>query len=144
MSRRKLLAAAAVPGLAARARTRDIRIEKVSHSFEDFRYRRPMMFGGRVVDRVTLLNVRVQVRSSSGRSARGFGSMPLGNAWSFPSARLSYDATLDAMKALAARIAAVTGDYKESGHPVEINLALEPAYLRAAAEVTRERVERPR
>ena len=41
---------------------------------------------------------------------RGFGSMPLGNVWSFPSQVLRYDDTLGAMKALAERIAALTGD----------------------------------
>ena len=33
--------------------------------------------------------------------ARGFGSMPLGNVWSFPSKTLAYETTLDAMKNLA-------------------------------------------
>ena len=62
--------------------------------------------------------------------------MTLGNVWSFPS--LPYDVTLEAMKALAGRIRKITADYKEPGHPIDIHTALEPAYLAAAAEVSRE------
>jgi L-alanine-DL-glutamate epimerase-like enolase superfamily enzyme len=42
------------------------------------------------------------------------------------------------MKRLAKRIAKITEDYTEPGHPIEINFALEPAYLRAAEELTKE------
>jgi L-alanine-DL-glutamate epimerase-like enolase superfamily enzyme len=40
------------------------------------------------------------------------------------------------MKALATRIAAITRAYNEPGHPVDINVALEPEYLKAAREVS--------
>lgn len=116
----------------------DIRIQEVRYDFEDFLYRAPYQFGGRTVDRVTLLNVDCVVRTLSGRTARGFGSMTLGNVWSFPSRVLSYDRTLGAMKTLAGRIADLTGSYREAGHPIEINRDLEPEYLKAAEEVTRE------
>ncbi|HVX66950.1 MAG TPA: enolase C-terminal domain-like protein [Bryobacteraceae bacterium] len=140
MGRRKFLAAAmAAPGTTLRARGRDIRIETVAVSYENYRYRRPMKFGGNIVDRVTVANVRATVRDGAGRVAHGFGSMPLGNVWSFPSRKLGYDATLAAMQALAARIEKITGGYREAGHPVELNLALEPAYFEAAAAVSRER-----
>ena len=36
-----------------------MRIEAVSHTFEDYRYRTPITFGGVALDRVTLLNVTV-------------------------------------------------------------------------------------
>ncbi len=116
----------------------DIRIEDVSISYQDFLYRTPYQFGGRTVDRVTLLNVNCVVRLESGRNAKGFGSMPLGNLWAFPSDVMSYDTTLGAMKALAERIAKLTVTYKEPGHPIDIDRALEPAYLDAAHEVSRE------
>ncbi|HKE04624.1 MAG TPA: enolase C-terminal domain-like protein, partial [Blastocatellia bacterium] len=67
-----------------------------------------------------------------------FGSMPLGNVWSFPSREMSYDTTLGAMKALARRVAKVTSGYKEFGHPIDINTALEPEYLKAADVVSKE------
>jgi L-alanine-DL-glutamate epimerase-like enolase superfamily enzyme len=116
----------------------DVRIEAVSHSFEDFTYRTPIKFGGTAVDRVTLLNVECRVRTLDGRSAHGFGSMPLGNVWAFPSRVLSYDATLAAMSALAERVARLTEGHQETGHPIDLTWALEPAYLDAAKEVGRQ------
>jgi L-alanine-DL-glutamate epimerase-like enolase superfamily enzyme len=116
----------------------DIRIEEVSHSYEDFLYRTPIKFGGIAVDRVTLLNVECRVRTVAGKTARGFGSMPLGNVWSFPSRVLNYDATLAAMKALAGRVAQIAGSCRETGHPIDLGCLLEPEYERAAEQVTRE------
>jgi L-alanine-DL-glutamate epimerase-like enolase superfamily enzyme len=135
MSRREFLAAPAV--LAAAVPGNAVRIEEVTFGYEDFLYRTPIKFGGNVVDRVTLLNVNCRV-SGGGRTAKGFGSMPLGNVWSFPSKKLNYQGTLAAMKALAERVSRITNAYKESGHPCDINVALEPAYVKAAAEVSKE------
>jgi L-alanine-DL-glutamate epimerase-like enolase superfamily enzyme len=103
--------------------------------FEDCRYRTPIKFGGNVVDRATILNVHCVARARDGRTARGFGSMPMGNVWSFPSRVLSYDQTLGAMKELAGRIRDITAAFGEAGHPIDINRTLEPEYLRAAVEV---------
>jgi L-alanine-DL-glutamate epimerase-like enolase superfamily enzyme len=116
----------------------DIRIDEVAHSYEDFLYRTPIKFGGIAVDRVTILNVECRVRTETGENARGFGSMPLGNVWSFPSRVLGYDGTLQAMKALAERIARIAGSCTETGHPIDLGWMLEPEYERAAAEVSRE------
>src|SRR6266481_425377 len=80
-----------------RPHSSNIRILDVKHQFEDYNYRSPFQFGGRTVDRVTLLNVTVRVVSASGKEASGFGSMPLGNLWSFPSLAVSYDESLEAM-----------------------------------------------
>jgi L-alanine-DL-glutamate epimerase-like enolase superfamily enzyme len=127
----------AAPGTVYASRATDIFIEEVSHSYEDFSFRTSIKFGGVAVDRATLLNVEVVVRTVAGAVARGFGSMPLGNVWSFPSKVLSYNATLAAMKALAERIARLTEKHRGPGHPIELNHVLEPAYLDAAAEVSR-------
>lgn len=121
--------------IAARRPT-DIRIDEIRHSYEDYIYRAPYKFGGRVVDRVTLLNVHCRVTTANGKTARGFGSMTMGNMWAFPSKTMSYDTTLDAMKALAGRIAAVTNDCTEVGHPLDLAHVLEPEYLKAAAAVS--------
>jgi L-alanine-DL-glutamate epimerase-like enolase superfamily enzyme len=51
---------------------------------------------------------------------------------------MTYDVTLGAMKALVERIARITVEFPEPGHPIDINVALEPAYLQAAAEVSHE------
>jgi len=142
LGRRALLRAAAgacfAPRLAAGPKSTDIRIEEITPSYEEFLYRAPYMFGGRSVDRVTLLNVRCTVRTVAGKVARGFGSMSLGNVWSFPSKVMSYETTLGAMKTLAGRIAGITAAYREPGHPIDINTALEPEYLKAAAAVSSE------
>lgn len=116
----------------------DIRIVEVSHRYEDFVYRTPIKFGGVALDRATIVNVEVRVRTGAGKEARGFGSMPLGNVWSFPSRVLSYDTTLGAMKGLVERFTALTKDYPEPGHPLDLTHALEPAYLRAAGELTQQ------
>src|SRR6266566_5002723 len=84
-----------------------IRITDVAFEYEDFKYRTPIKFGGVAVERATLANVTCHVETTSGKRAQGFGSMPLGNVWSFPSKVLSYDDTLSAMKALTQEIAAL-------------------------------------
>lgn len=129
-------AAAIVTAIAKSPRKTAIRVEEITHFYQDFRYRAPYKFGGVAVDRVTLLNVACVVTLPNGRTAKGFGSMTMGNVWSFPSRVLTYDQTLGAMKALAEKINALTGSYREYGHPIDLNCALEPAYLSAAAEVS--------
>ncbi|MEO6726410.1 MAG: enolase C-terminal domain-like protein [Blastocatellia bacterium] len=139
-----LAAAALMQGIPAnvlalsQSKQTDIRIEDVSFSYEEFLYRAPYKFGGVQVDRATILNVTVVVKTRDGKTAKGFGSMPLGNVWSFPSREMDYATTLGAMRALAARITKLTANYKEYGHPIDLNVALEPEYLKAAAEVSKE------
>ena len=140
LSRRSFLQAVAATPLAtvrlSVPRPTDVRIHDVHHSYEDYVYRAPYKFGGRVVDRVTILNVRCQVTTRNGKTARGFGSMTMGNMWAFPSKTMTYDQTLDAMKALAERMTRITNDCKEIGHPLDLNHVLEPEYLKAAADVS--------
>ncbi len=150
VSRRSLLAGSASAALAcvpfARAfaapalrvaRATDVRIAEVEHGFESHVYRAPYMFGGRSVDRVTILNVRCRVRTGAGRESWGFGSMTLGNAWAFPA--VSQDEGLGAMQALAAAIRGVTADCDEEGHPLDIWRAIEPACLTSAMTVAKAR-----
>jgi len=138
VTRRSFMYSMSAPMMAAKALAgagSGIRIKQITHEYEDFLYRTPIKFGGTVLDRVTLLNVRCIVEGAGGRTASGFGSMPMGNVWAFPSKRMSYDVTLGAMKELAERIERISADFKETGHPIDINLALEPEYLRSATEV---------
>ncbi len=115
-----------------------VRIEAVSSAYPDFRYRTPIKFGGTALDQVTLLDVTLDVHTANGRCARGFGSMPLGNVWSFPSRVLSYDDTLGAMMSLAARVERLYASCTEFGHPLDLTWALEPEVFRAADAVTRD------
>jgi L-alanine-DL-glutamate epimerase-like enolase superfamily enzyme len=140
-TRREFLA---MPAFLAAARPTDARIEEVRIGFEDYLYRAPYKFGGKEVDRVTLLNVHARLRTRSGKTAEGFAAMPLGNVWSFPAPDISYDTTLAAMKALAGKAARITQSFTGYGHPLDANHALLPEYLKAAAETTREmRLSRP-
>jgi L-alanine-DL-glutamate epimerase-like enolase superfamily enzyme len=110
-------------------RSTDITIRDVSLAYEDFRYRTPIKFGGVALDRVTLLNINLVVEDRSGKTAKGFGSMPLGNVWSWPTRGLSYDQTLQAMREFAGIVARVYKEYRTPGHPIDITHALEPDLL---------------
>ncbi len=121
-----------------RSANRDIRVRSVRTEYEDYQYRTPIKFGGNVLDRATILNVHCTIEGPRGKTAQGFGSMPMGNIWAFPSKVMDYDTTLGAMRELAERIRKITEDYEGSGHPIDINVALEPEYLRAAAAVSGE------
>ena len=111
--------------------------------YEEHRYRAPLKFGGTLTDRVTILNVQCVVSAKNGKSARGFGSMPMGNVWSWPSRTLSYDQTLEAMKALAGRVRDITAAHRPYGHPIDLMWTLEAQYLDAAREIaTRARAGR--
>jgi L-alanine-DL-glutamate epimerase-like enolase superfamily enzyme len=120
-----------------------VRIREAAVSFEDFHYCAPMKFRASIVDRVTLLNVTVRVESNDGRNTAGFGSMTLGNVWSFPSATLGYDQTLDAMKRLAVKFARITESYGGSGDPIELNHHMEPLFLAAARSMPVEQTPIP-
>jgi len=102
-------------------------------------YRVAYKFGGTPVDRATVLDVRVEVEDRDGRRVTGFGSMPLGNVWAFPSRDLPYDTTLAAMEGLAGRIADIVRTCGLLAHPLEIAHLLEPEFERAAAEESRSR-----
>ncbi len=143
MTRRNLLASCVAAPFAIRiasaAKTTDVRIEDVSYTYQDYIYRVPIKFGGSVLDRATIINVNATVRTGAGKLVKGSGSMPMGNVWSFPSHSMSYDQTLGLMKDLASRISKITAGYKDPGHPVDLNCALEPAYIQAASGLERER-----
>ena len=128
----------AMPALLLAARSTDARIDELSTTFEDFTYRAPYKFGGKEVDRVTVLNVNCRLSLKTGKSATGFASMSMGNVWSYPAPGVPYDTTLQAMKTLAGRIAGITKDFREFAHPLDVNHQLEPEYLKAAAETSRE------
>src|SRR5437764_458335 len=110
----------------------DIRIEEIDFAFEEHLYRTPIKFGGIASDRVTLLNVNCRVRLRNGVGAEGFGSMPMGNVWSYPSRQMSYDQTLGAMKELAYEVARLTASFREYGHPIDVTHAVESQYHHAA------------
>ncbi len=109
-------------------RPTDVRIREVGFGFEDFRYRTPLKFGGVPVTEVTLLNVTMTVETASGGVAEGFGSMPLGNVWAWPSKEWTYAQTLDGLKRIAVRMAHIYGVGAPTGHPIRITHELEKVF----------------
>jgi L-alanine-DL-glutamate epimerase-like enolase superfamily enzyme len=115
----------------------DIRVTNASFTTETLPYRTPIKFGGRVVTSAVVANVTLDVETRSGKRGQGLGSMPLGNAWAWPSKVLAGEQTEAAMNRLAQRVAeAAVGP--EFGHPLELTHAWSKTYDSLAADVVRE------
>jgi len=112
----------------------DIRLLQVVAETEQFLYRAPIKFGGRVVTDVVLLHVTAEVETRSGRRGKGFGSMPMGNIWAWPSS-LPPEKTLDAMVDLGRRTVAAACDFPSMGHPLDLTHELAQAHPAIAADV---------
>jgi L-alanine-DL-glutamate epimerase-like enolase superfamily enzyme len=112
----------------------DIAVRDITLDYEDFRYRSPIKFGGVALDRVTILNVNMVVEDRRGKKSKGFGSMPLGNVWAWPTRAMTYDQTLEAMREFADISRQVYSGYKSYGHPIDITHALEPKLLAREVE----------
>jgi L-alanine-DL-glutamate epimerase-like enolase superfamily enzyme len=106
------------------AKPSDIRIVDARTDSEHIQYRAPIKFGGRVLCDAVILNVTLTVETRDGRRGQGFGSMPMGNVWGWPSTRLSTEETLKAMLALAERVAKNAPACRVMGDPLEITEAL--------------------
>lgn len=109
----------------------DIRIADVAFTYEDHLYRTPIKFGGVALDKVTILNVELTVETRGGKVTHGFGSMPLGNAWAWPSKELGYDQTLGGMKVIATACGKIYSADNTFGHPIEIGARCEHAVVSA-------------
>jgi len=152
-SRRRLLRTAGIMGgaLAAGCRDRmetapvtssrrdsDVRIASVSVEYEQHRFRTPLKFGGAIMSHCVIPNVRIRVERPGGRSAEGFGSMPLGNVWAFPPRYVPPDQSLEAMKRLTEAVAGVVRAHREWGHPIDLGTQLHPECFRRADEISRD------
>ncbi len=115
-------------------RSSDIRLRSLSAEMTRIAYRTPIKFGGRVVTDAVIVDVRVDVETRGGKTGTGTGSMPMGNAWAWPSPRLSSEQTLAAMLDLVQRVVRAAESYHEFGHPLEITHALARHYDPLAAE----------
>ncbi len=113
----------------------DIHLKQVVASTERIDYRTPIKFGGRVVNDVVLLNINVVVETRDGRRGEGFGSMPIGNVWAWPSNVVSAADTLAAMTQLGEQLARNADVYDGSGHPLEITHELAADHESASSEV---------
>jgi len=114
----------------------DIQILDVNYDLLEYQYRTPLKFGGVPTDRCVLFNVRVQVQTCDGKEAEGLGSMPLGNVWAFPPRYVPFDRSLEAMKRLSGLLVQATRECNLCAHPIDLSEALEPEFLRIAAELS--------
>lgn len=113
----------------------DIRLCQIQYAQERVAFRAPLKFGGRVVTDAVLMNVTAEVETRDGRQGRGFGSMPAGNVWAWPTNKLATEEALAAMLEFASRAVAAANSYKSLGHPLEITHELAAAHGDLAAEV---------
>lgn len=114
----------------------DIRLLEVKAETELHAYRTPIKFGGRVVTDAVLFNVTADVETRDGRRGQGFGSMPVGNVWGWPSQVVSVDESLQAMIQLSHQLVRAANEYRGIGHPLETTHELSQAYQPEADKVT--------
>jgi L-alanine-DL-glutamate epimerase-like enolase superfamily enzyme len=120
--------AASGSGRQSMGKLTDLRIVAARHSVESIDYRTPIKFGGRVVTSVQLLHVQIEVENRAGKRGVGYGSMPLGNVWAWPTSSESGERTLEAMRVLGERLTDAAPVFDVCGHPTDF---LEPlAHLR--------------
>ncbi len=118
----------------------DIRLREVRTSTERIGYRTPIKFGGRVVTEAVLLNVELDVETRDGRLGTGFGSMPLGNAWAWPSKQLAGEVTLAAMRELGEQTATkLVQACPDFGHPLELTQQWHALWVGVAVSIAAER-----
>jgi L-alanine-DL-glutamate epimerase-like enolase superfamily enzyme len=112
----------------------DIRLAEVIHRTEQIAFRAPLKFGGRVVTDCVVVNVTCDVETRDGRRGRGFGSMPMGNVWAWPSQSVTPEQSLAAMLAFSRRAVDEANRNAEPGHPLDITYGLSQGHDRLAAQ----------
>src|SRR2546421_12677122 len=115
------------------AKPTDIRIQSVKTETERIAYRAPIKFGGRVVTDAVLVNVTIEVETKSGKRGAGFGSMPMGNVWAWPSNTVTPAQSLEAMLAFVQRFENAGAGFSDAGHPLDITRALAEQHSAIAA-----------
>ena len=118
------------------SKSTDIRIKSAACVVESLPFRAPLKFGGRVIEKSLLLNVDVEVESRDGkRHASGFGSMPLGNIWAWPSEKVTPEQSEVAMRRFAEEVVDIAGACNEYGHPIDLVYHLSAEYDHLAKQL---------
>ena len=120
-------------------RPTDIRVVDINITYDDFPFRTPLKFGGRVMDRHKLINVEVTVENKAKKHAVGFGSMPVGQVWAWPSDELTPDETSAAMVDFAERIVLLMEGLQEYGHPIDLIFTASAEYHHSAKVIATRR-----
>lgn len=118
--------------------THDARVVDIRVSFEPVVFRAPLKFGGRVVTQTDLMNTEVTLESRDGQKVMGYGSMPLGNVWGWPTKTLSEPQTASALKAFGLQVAQLAVREGMWGHPLDVVLSLHHKYGDLAQNVCQE------
>ena len=106
----------------------DIRIVEAVLEFKPVPFRTPLKFGGRIIDRTETIEVQVTVETRDGQMANGFGSMPLGNVWAWPSKELTDEQTAKVVRQFAEEVIELGNSYPEYGHPIDLTFHLSAEY----------------
>lgn len=120
----------------SKGKSTDVQILDVKIDFEPVSFRTPLKFGGRVVDHTYLINAAVKVETRNGHHATGYGSMPVGNVWAWPSATVTPPQSEEAMKAYAEKFAELFSSYPEYAHPIEIQFNVGAEFHHQAKKVS--------
>lgn len=112
----------------------DIAIKRVESTRTQIAYRTPIKFGGRVVTDAVVVDVEMEVETRDGRRGVGRGSMPMANAWAWPSSLVSSEQALGAMLAFADQMTDAFRACRDVGHPLDLTHGLASQH----ASVTRE------
>lgn len=116
----------------------DIKVLEVRVEFEPLPFRAPLKFGGRVVTHTDIINVYARVENGRGEQAEGFGSMPLGNVWAWPSQKVDAQQSAEAIRRLASTVGAAANNLTDTAHPLDHIHLLSQQYRQLADAVTRE------
>lgn len=119
-------------------RPTDIRIDDVSLEIEPLTFRAPLKFGGRVVSHYQVVNAYVRVSNPAGTSAVGFGSMPIGHIWAWPTDRLEPAQTEEAMRRLSLAVGKQAHDLGDVADPLELGTRLADTLSGLARDVMTE------
>lgn len=114
----------------------DVRVVEAALSIEDCPFRTPLKFGGRVMSTSKLMNVQVTVESRKGAHAVGYGSMPVGNIWAWPTDAIAPEQTEKAMLQFAEAVVRLTDALDEFDHPIDIMFTVEGEYAHIAKSVS--------
>jgi len=113
----------------------DIRVVDARFEIEPLTFRAPLKFGGRVVEHYQIVNVLITVETRSGKRGVGFGSMPIGHIWAWPTQE-EPSKTEQAMKLLSESLTASTRDFTEFAHSIDLGLMLADRIEALSAKAT--------
>lgn len=116
------------------ARATDVQVTGAALFLIPVKLRVPLRFGGQVVEEVTCARVAVELVTTRGVRAVGWGETPLLVQWGWPS-NTPYAPRYDAMVRLAAGCVKAICAWPEAGHALEIGHAFEANRLDELARV---------